>query len=241
VVGVNAVKEAMEARGDSLRRLCVSTVRRPSVAFKALVDKAVSLGAQIRKVPPTYFTRFAPLKHQGVLAIFEERKPLDIEDFLSGLPAEGPSLVLALDHVVDPQNLGALVRSAWAFGAHGVVVPSDRAAGFTAAAAKAAAGGLERVPLVRVVNLPSALKLIQKKGYWVTAAEASGGEPLSSFDFPDRTVLALGGEGKGLGRLVASLADFLVRIPLCGEAESLNVSAAGAVCMYAYRSRFPEP
>jgi 23S rRNA (guanosine2251-2'-O)-methyltransferase len=239
VVGVNAVTEALEARGDSLRRLCVSSSRRPSAAVKLLIAKATALGAPLRRVPPSYFARFAPAAHQGVCAVFDELAPLDLDDFLESLPREGPSLVLALDHIEDPGNLGALVRSAWAFGAHGAVAPRDRSAGITPAAAKAAAGGLEKVPLARAVNLPAALRLLQKRGYWVVGAEASGDADLATFEFPERTALVLGGEGRGLGRLVSSVADFLVRIPLSGGAESLNVSAAGAVFMYAYRSRFP--
>ncbi|MDR1081218.1 MAG: 23S rRNA (guanosine(2251)-2'-O)-methyltransferase RlmB [Deltaproteobacteria bacterium] len=239
VVGINAVAEALEARGNALRRLYVSTSRKPSVAVRALIAKAASLGAPARKVPPGFFVRFAPLSHQGVCAAFDEQAPLSLDDFLDSLPAEGPSLVLALDHISDPGNLGALVRSAWAFGADGAVVPKDRSASMTPVAAKAAAGGLERVKLARAVNLPAALKLLQKKGYWVVAAEASGGEELNSFDFPERTALVLGGEDRGLGRLVAEGADFRVKIPMAGGAESLNVSAAGAVFMFAYRTRFP--
>jgi 23S rRNA (guanosine2251-2'-O)-methyltransferase len=239
VVGMNSVSEALEARGERLRRLCVSSGRRPSAALKAVLDKAASLGAQVRRVPPSFFARFAPASHQGVCAVFEEKAPLGLDDFLESLPEAGPSLVLVLDHVLDPGNLGALARSAWAFGADGMLIPKDRAAGITPAAAKAAAGGLETVPLGRAVNLAEALKRLSKLGYWLVAAEPSEGEDLPFFDFPDRSALILGGEGRGLGRLVKSSADFLVRIPLSGGAESLNVSAAGAVLMYAYRSGFP--
>jgi 23S rRNA (guanosine2251-2'-O)-methyltransferase len=239
VVGVNAVAEALEARGDTLRRLYLSSTRRPSAPVKALMDKAASLGSPPRKVPPSFFARFAPRAHQGICAVFDELAPLDLEDFLDALPPEGPSLVLALDHIEDPGNLGAVMRSAWAFGAHGAVAPRDRSAGITPAAAKAAAGGLERVPFARAVNLTNALKLLKKKGYWIVGAEASGGSELASFDFPERSALVLGGEGRGLGRLVSEAADFLVKIPLADGAESLNVSSAAAVFMYAYRTRFP--
>ncbi|MDR2613425.1 MAG: 23S rRNA (guanosine(2251)-2'-O)-methyltransferase RlmB [Deltaproteobacteria bacterium] len=241
MVGINAVAEALEARGAALRRLLVSSARRPSAALAALLERAASLGAPVRRVPPSFFGRFAPSAHQGICAVFDEKAPLDLPEFLESLPAEGPSLLLALDHVEDPGNLGALLRSAWAFGADGAIAPRDRSAGLTPAAAKAAAGGLERIPLARVANLPRALRLLKKEGYWTVGAEAGGAESLAGFEFPERTVLILGGEGRGLGRLVSSLADFRVGIPLCGGAESLNVSAAGAVFMYAFRCRFPSP
>ena len=151
-----------------------------------------------------------------------------------------PALLLVLDGVTDPQNLGALVRSAHALGAHGVVLPKDRAAGVTPAAFKAAAGALEHCPVARVTNLSRALERMKEQGIWTVALAAEADQELSALDLTVPTALVLGSEGAGVRPLVRKTCDHLARIPMAGQVGSLNVAAAGAVALYEIaRQRLP--
>ncbi|MDR2459919.1 MAG: 23S rRNA (guanosine(2251)-2'-O)-methyltransferase RlmB, partial [Deltaproteobacteria bacterium] len=226
VIGLNAVKEALLTRGRLCRRLAISRNRTPIPILDEIIELAKNLGATIRYLPPTFFQRFKETSHQGIAAFFEEKSPLELEDFLTEEILLAPSLLLALDHIEDPRNLGALLRSAWGFGVKGVIIPKDRSALLGPTAMKTSAGGAEHVPLVRVVNLASSLEILKEKGFWTVAAESKASEDLYSFSFPQRTVLILGSEGKGLRRLISEKADYKVSIPLAKGADSLNVATA---------------
>jgi 23S rRNA (guanosine2251-2'-O)-methyltransferase len=170
------------------------------------------------------------LRHQGVLAIMPAQA-FSGEDVLD-VAATPDRIVLVLDGVQDPHNLGACLRTAEAAGAHAVVVPKDRAAGLTAVARKAAAGAAERIPVVTVTNLARALTQLKARGYWITGLAGEASESLYEADLTGPLVLVLGAEGEGLRRLTKEHCDRLVRIPMHGKAESLNVSVAAAVCLY---------
>jgi 23S rRNA (guanosine2251-2'-O)-methyltransferase len=137
-----------------------------------------------------------------------------------------------LDGVTDPQNLGALARSAHALGAHGLVVPKDRAAGVTPAAFKAAAGALEHIPVARVTNVSRALEDLKERGVWTVALAADGDRDLREVDLTSPIALVLGSEGKGVRPLVRKTCDHVARIPMAGRVGSLNVGAAGAIALY---------
>ncbi len=166
--------------------------------------------------------------HQGVVA---EVDPYPYADAGSLLTADD-ALVLVLDGVQDPRNLGAICRSAEAAGASGVLIPTRRAAGITAAACKASAGAVEHLPVARVANLERWLVRAKDDGAWVYGADASAPGAYTAADLRGRVVLVLGGEGKGLRRLVAERCDVVVSIPLAGEIASLNVAAAAAVLLF---------
>ncbi len=156
-----------------------------------------------------------------------------------------PALLLVLDGVTDPHNLGACLRNADAFGAHAVVVPKDRAVGINATVAKAASGAADTVPLVTVTNLARALRDLKSMGVWILGADA-GGESLFDADVTGPIAWVLGAEGAGLRRLTRELCDRIVGIPLTGSVESLNVSVASGICLYAARraratGRQPQP
>jgi 23S rRNA (guanosine2251-2'-O)-methyltransferase len=152
---------------------------------------------------------------------------------LAAAEASGrPPLVVLLDGVEDPHNLGAVVRSAHALGAHGVVLPRDRAAGVTPAAAKASAGAVEHVAIVRVTNLVRALEELKEAGLWAVGAVPEGERDIASVDLRGPTALVLGGEGQGIRPLVQRTCDHLVRIPMLGRVGSLNASAAAAIALY---------
>jgi 23S rRNA (guanosine2251-2'-O)-methyltransferase len=197
--------------------------------------KVVELARALR-VPVTLRAKsdldlLAPeLRHQGVLALIPEQS-YSAEDALDA-PATDDKLVLVLDGVQDPHNLGACLRTAEAAGVHAVVIPKDRAVGLTPIVRKAAAGAAERLPVVGVTNLSRTLQQLRDRGYWLTGLAGEAEESLFDVDLTGPRVLVLGAEGEGLRRLTKEHCHQLVRIPMAGKAESLNVSVAAGICMY---------
>ena len=189
--------------------------------------------------PASELTRIAGSPdHQGIVA---EVDPYPYTD-PGALLAPSASLVLALDQVQDPRNLGAICRSAEAAGADGVVIPSRRSAAITPAACKASAGAVEHLPVARVTNLSDWLARAKEAGAWVYGADAGAEQAHSDADLTGEAVLVLGGEGKGLRPRVAESCDVIVSIPIGGKVESLNVSAAAAVLVFeAMRQRADRP
>lgn len=170
--------------------------------------------------------------HQGVVARVAPAAALDEDDLRALLDRlEEPALLLVLDGVQDPHNVGACLRTADAAGAHAVIVPRDRAAGLTPAARKAAAGAAETVPLIRVVNLARCLRMLKEHGIWVVGAEADG-TPAFGADLSGPLALVLGAEGTGLRRLTRETCDLKVSLPQRGRVASLNVSVAAGVLLY---------
>lgn len=167
--------------------------------------------------------------HQGVAAEVAPMPALSLEALLQG-KGEGP--VVVLDQVTDPHNVGAILRSALAFGARGVVVTDNHSPPESAVMAKAASGALEKVPLVRVTNLAQAMESLKKAGYWVAGLDGEAKQALHETRLDVKTALVLGAEGKGLRRLTAERCDLLVRLPMTPEMESLNVSNAAAIALY---------
>ncbi len=171
--------------------------------------------------------------HQGVVVVSGEYPYASLEQILAiSRKASRPALILVLDGVTDPQNLGALVRSAHVLGADGVVLPRDRAASVTATAVKASAGATEHTPIVQVTNLARALEEMKEAGLWVVGAVARGGEPPWRIDFKAPIALVLGAEGKGIRPLVLRGCDLLVQVPMLGRVASLNVAAAASCVLY---------
>jgi 23S rRNA (guanosine2251-2'-O)-methyltransferase len=205
-----------------------------SPAIDAVVKAAKGRGVSAAPRARGELDRLAEGKlHQGVVAVagdFQYVEPIDLVERATAR-LEIP-LLLVLDGVQDPQNLGALVRSAHVLGAHGVIVPKDRAAPVTAAAVKASAGATEHTPIARATNLARAIGELKERGVWVVGAIADGGQAPWTIDWTQPTALVLGAEGTGLRSLTAKLCDLAVRIPMEGRVASLNVSAAGAILLY---------
>jgi 23S rRNA (guanosine2251-2'-O)-methyltransferase len=234
VAGPVAVKAALQARPQEAVGLQVARTRTYNNLLTEIIILAQNLNINIEKVDNFVLDSLCH-HHQGVIARFLQPQPLSWPDFLDNLPPQGPALILALDHIEDPHNLGALWRSAAAFGASGLIVPQDRAARTTATVLRAAAGGAEAVPMVKAVNLTRAIEELKDLGFWSVAAEGGLGCDVNTFEYPPRTVLILGSEGRGLSRLLRERADFFISIPIVkGTVESLNVSVAGAILMQAY-------
>jgi len=200
-------------------------------------ELAAALNIAVRTVGRSDLDLKVPgLRHQGVLALMPQIE-LAGEQVLDA-PAEEGRLFLALDGVQDPHNLGACLRTAEAAGASAVIIPKDRAASLTPVARKVAAGSAERVPVISVTNLSRTLERLKERGYWLTGLAGEGDETIYDVDLKGPLVLVLGAEGEGLRRLTKETCDRVVRIPMMGKAESLNVSAAAAVCLFeAFRQR----
>lgn len=234
--GFHAVIAALEDGADKPFEIWISDSRNDERA-RRVQELAQALGIPVQRGSRGDLDFRAPgLRHQGVLAYLPER-PFSAEDILH-LPAPANGLLLALDGVQDPHNLGACLRTAEAVGVQAVIIPRDRSAGLSAVARKAAAGAAERVPVVAVTNLARTLERLKELGYWLTGLAGEGSESLYATDLTGPLVLVMGAEGEGLRRLTRESCDRLVRIPMQGKAESLNVSVAAAVCLYeAYRQR----
>ena len=231
--GFHAVIARLRLRPESVRALFVSEARQgPRV--RDIVARAGTAGCPVNIVDMQRLREMAGNdQHQGVVAIVDAAIPdLTLDEVLEG--GEDPPLLLVLDGVTDPHNLGACLRSADAFGAHAVIVPKDRAVGLNATVAKAASGAADTVPLITVTNLARALRDLKSRGVWILGADA-GGESLFDADISGPVAWVLGAEGAGLRRLTRELCDRIVGIPLSGAVESLNVSVAAGICLYASR------
>jgi 23S rRNA (guanosine2251-2'-O)-methyltransferase len=239
VGGLNPVLAALKNRAAACRGVFMAENRRRDGVAGEILALARAGGLTVRFLPRPALDRLCGrFAHQGVAAIFDSIGYLAWESFRETLPPGGPALVLALDRVEDPGNLGALMRSALAFGALGVLTPRDRSAPLTPAALKAAAGAAEVLPLVRAVNLRRALEDLKKAGFWLVGADIRGPENLFTFVFPQRAVVVLGSEGRGLSPLTRKICDFLVAVPQASRAvPSLNVSVAGALFLAEFLRR----
>jgi len=242
VYGVHPVEEALRAG----RRKLVEVVL--AKGAKEGTVAGVRYLAEKRRVPVRFvgpgFWKAARLERQPAALKAGPLPETDVEGLLQAVSrAGGPGLVLLLDRVADPQNLGALARSALCAGAHGLVLAKRRSAPLSPAASKASAGALEHVLVARAPNLVRAVERFKENGYWVFGADAAGGRTIWEADFSTPVVLCIGAEGRGLSRLLAERCDFLVRIPQKGPVASLNASAAGAVLLFEaarQRRRFAE-
>lgn len=170
--------------------------------------------------------------HQGITLKAAPLPALDIQDALQDVSEGSPALIVALDHVTDPHNVGAILRSASAFGASALITTKHNAPEETGVLAKSASGALESVPIVRVTNLARSIEECQKLGFWVVGLDAQGDTNIDQLEAPRRCVMVLGAEGEGLRPSIRKSCDFIVRLPMSGPMESLNVSNAAAVSMY---------
>lgn len=231
--GINPVTEALKA-GRNVQRLLIAEQRKTDRDVHAIVKLAKERGIEVRFANREALTREAPNGlHQGVIAVVAAASYSTLDAILQ-IPAQrGQSpLFLILDGIEDPRNLGAILRTAEAAGVHGVIIPERRAAGLTDTVAKTAAGALEYVPVVKVVNIVNTIEELKKNGIWVAGAEAGGDRVYWDADFAQPIALVLGGEDKGVRRLVRDHCDFIVSMPLMGQINSLNVSVATGVLLY---------
>ena len=233
--GFHAITARLRRRPESVRAIYISSTRNDARA-RDLLACAQSAGCVVHAVDDARLDQMAgTTQHQGVVATVDAGAVhVSLDDVLA--TAAEPPLLLVLDGVTDPHNLGACLRNADAFGAHAVIIPKDRAVGVNATVAKAASGAADTVPVVTVTNLARALRDMKERGLWIVGADA-GGESLFAADVRGPVAWVLGAEGAGLRRLTRESCDRIVGIPLAGSIESLNVSVAAGICLYATRQQ----
>ncbi|MCH7922378.1 MAG: 23S rRNA (guanosine(2251)-2'-O)-methyltransferase RlmB [Nitrospinae bacterium] len=228
--GIRPVEEAIAGGHREVFKLVVAKGRRGLGRLLRLAER--------RRIPVEYsnrahLDRLCPSSHQGVVAVVAPYRYCDLSELVTRASEDtGLAWLIALDGVVDPMNLGAVLRVAGAFGVGGVVLPRDRAVGLTPAVAKAAAGALEHVAIARVVNLVRALEELKKAGLWVVGTAPKASVAVDAFDWRRAVVVVLGSEGKGMRPLVTATCDETVSVPLPGPIGALNVASVAAIVCY---------
>lgn len=233
IFGIHPALEALKVERDRIEKIFLAEgpSRGPLAQVQELARRE---GLKPEFVSKQQLARFAEGGvHQGVVLRMAEFAYAEFDDVVERFKAAGnDGLVVLLDGIEDPHNLGAIIRSAWALGAQAVVIPKDRAAAVSGTVVKASAGAIAHLPVCRVTNLNRALEQLKEAGAWSAAADMGGDRPPWGVDFRSPTALVIGAEGAGVRRTVLEKCDFVVSIPMAGRLGSLNASVAGAVLLY---------
>jgi 23S rRNA (guanosine2251-2'-O)-methyltransferase len=239
LTGIHAIREALEA-GSAFDRILIAKGRQDT-RVEEIVQLARAQNIPVRFEDRSQLDRLANSRdHQGVVAIAAARPPSTLESLLDHAnKSKGQiGLIVLLDGVEDPHNLGAIIRTALAAGAHGIVIPERRAAGLTDTVARASAGALAHLPVAKVTNLVRAMEDLKEAGYWLVGLDETAEKNYTDVDYTTPTGIVMGGEGNGLHELTRKRCDFLVSLPTTGPVKSLNVSVAtGVVLFEALRQR----
>jgi 23S rRNA (guanosine2251-2'-O)-methyltransferase len=228
--GIHSALEALRAYPDRIERVCVERGRK-NPRLQEIIDTAREKHVRVSFEDRTWMDRKTDgARHQGVLIYAAEMETLSSEDIITR--AQSPGLMVVLDGVEDPHNLGAILRSAEASGCDGVFLPRHRSAGLSSTVVKASAGASSHVAIARVANISQLIETLKKAGYWVAGLDAEAGQPVWETDLTLPTALVLGSEGGGLHRLVREKCDFLVSLPIRGKVSSYNVSVAAGIALY---------
>jgi len=232
IYGPNAVFEALRAGKRPIETITILESARPD-RLKALLELAREKRVPVHRVPRL---DLGDARHQGVVARIAAARYADADELLdqleSKIGSDDPPLVVGLDGIEDPRNMGSILRTAECAGVHGVFIAERRAVGLTSVVAKVAAGALEYVPVARVTNLVRLIEQLKERNIWVVGTAAEAKQSYLDWDWKLPAAVFLGSEGQGLHRLVREHCDTLVRIPVCGRLESLNVSVAAGVLLY---------
>ena len=231
--GVNPILEALKAS----KRRCTKIVVKEGTLnprVQTIVNLAGSLKVKVEEIPHKKFQNtFSSFAHQNIIGYFSPKEPLKIEDLIRQAFQETstPTLVV-VDGIQDPQNLGAIIRSAEVLGVQGLILPERRSAPLSETVAKCSAGAIEILPVACVNNLVQALEILKKKGFWAVGVDAAGKTPCHEMQFDFPVALVIGGEEKGIRPLLRKTCDFTVHIPMDGKLDSLNAAAASTVIFY---------
>lgn len=231
IYGINAVAEALKARGRSFEWVGVAKERH-DLRLQRVIDECRKNGIAVRFMGRAELDRMAGNNaHQGVLAVTSGKQYNELDDLLAEKRGKYSLLVL-LDGIEDPHNLGAILRTADAAGADGVVIPERRAVGVTPTVTKASAGASEHLPIAKVTNIARTVDELKEKNIWIVGLDERGSKEYDGIDYRMDCGIVLGAEGKGVHDLVKKKCDFLVSIPMLGKMSSLNVSVAAGVMLY---------
>ncbi|MBN1382965.1 MAG: 23S rRNA (guanosine(2251)-2'-O)-methyltransferase RlmB [Deltaproteobacteria bacterium] len=232
IYGVNPVIEALRSRKGRLTKIVIADGRKGE-PLRNVVFLAKQEGVPVEFADREYLDRISGRKsHQGIMALCESFSYVDVEDLLSGDTESKDNLILILDGISDPQNLGSLIRTAHCCGVRGVIIPENRAVSVTAAVMKTSAGAARHTPVAKVVNLVRSIEYLKEKGFWIYGADAAEGQDIRHVNYDRRIGLVMGSEGKGMRPSIKKQCDFLLSIPMTGEIDSLNVSVAAGIIMY---------
>ncbi|MDD2851497.1 MAG: 23S rRNA (guanosine(2251)-2'-O)-methyltransferase RlmB [Desulfuromonadaceae bacterium] len=231
IFGVNPVKESLQGTR------CAFNLYVQLNASDHRVEKIIRLaeqrGVAVHRREKNDLTKMcASSHHQGIALEVEPFRFADLDDLLVATAEATTGLLLVLDGIQDPHNLGALIRSAACAGANGVIIPKDRACGVTAAAERSSAGAVEIIPVTQVINIAHTLEMLKKRGYWIYALDGEASTSLFATKFSGKTVLVIGSEGEGIRPLVRKQCDVVMSIPHYGGVSSLNASVAGGIAMF---------
>ncbi|KAB8321083.1 23S rRNA (guanosine(2251)-2'-O)-methyltransferase RlmB [Tolypothrix campylonemoides VB511288] len=239
IYGRHPVLSALEnERG--LNRIWITSRLRYDPRFHSLILRAKENGTIIDEVEPKRLDQITDqANHQGIAAQVAPYDYIDLDELITQAKSVTDPVIVVAEGITDPHNLGAIIRSAEALGAQGMVIPQRRASGITSTVMKVAVGALENFPVARVVNLQRALEELKAAGFWIYGTATDASEPLHMVDFKGPIVLVVGSEGEGLSILTQRHCDFLVSIPLQGKTPSLNASVAAGMALYeVYRQRW---
>lgn len=232
IVGKHPVLEALRS-GRQINKLFVSDSAKKDVST-AIIGEAKKLNIIVQIVDKRKLDQLAPqLNHQGVVAQAAAVDYIELDDLLAIPAAKGETpFFLILDEIEDPHNLGSIIRTAECTGVHGVIIPKRRSAGLTATVLKTSAGAAEHVPVARVTNLVQTIEQLKEAGVWIAGTDLAAQADVYKQKFDMPLAIVIGNEGKGIGRLVKEHCDFLVKLPMAGQLNSLNASVAAGVIMY---------
>ncbi|KAB2329200.1 23S rRNA (guanosine(2251)-2'-O)-methyltransferase RlmB [Cytobacillus depressus] len=239
IMGKNPVMEALKS-GRDINKIFIAEGSQGG-QMQQVIGLAKASNVFVQFVPKKKLDQMVEGNHQGVVAQVAAYQYAEIEDLFAAAEKrnEAPFFLL-LDEIEDPHNLGSIMRTADAVGAHGIIIPKRRAVGLTATVAKASTGAIEHIPVVRVTNMARTIDELKEKGVWIAGTDAKGSEDYRRFDGTLPLGLVIGSEGKGMGRLIREKCDFLIHLPMAGHVTSLNASVAAALLMYeVYRKRHP--
>lgn len=233
IYGRNPLIEALEAGNTTIDKILIQDgLRHSQIGY--IRNLAKKKGVQYRFVDKRKLDTMAEgQNHQGVIAFIAAHKYAELSDIFAIAEERGESpFVVIADGITDPHNLGSIIRTANAAGAHGVIIPKNRSAALNATVSKVSAGAVEYTPVVRVTNLSQTMKQLQDKGLWIVGTDLSATQTHSQCDLTGALAIVIGSEGEGMSRLVRENCDFLVKIPMIGRIESLNASVAAGVLLY---------
>ena len=232
IAGKHPVLEALRS-GRQINKIFLAEGSQKNVA-SAILGEAKQLGIIVQQVDKRKLDQLAPgLNHQGVVAQAAAVDYMELEDLLAIPEQKGETpFFLILDEIEDPHNLGSILRTAECTGVHGVIIPKRRSVGLTATVLKTSAGAAEYVPVARVTNLAQTMEQLKEAGIWIAGADVAAKEDVyrTKLDMP--LAIVIGNEGKGMGRLIKDTCDFLIKLPMAGQLNSLNASVAAGVLMY---------
>ncbi|WAA12376.1 23S rRNA (guanosine(2251)-2'-O)-methyltransferase RlmB [Fervidibacillus halotolerans] len=239
VIGRNAVLETLNSNRD-INKIWIAEGSQKG-NMQEVIKRAKERNVVIQYVPKKKLLEMVGENHQGVVAQVAAYQYAQLDElFLRADRQKEDPFFIILDEIVDPHNLGSIIRTADASGVHGIIIPKRRSVGLTATVAKASTGAIEYVPIVRVTNIRQTMDELKKRGVWIVGTEADAEQDYREMDGKMPLALVIGSEGKGIGKLVKENCDFLIRLPMKGHVTSLNASVAAAILMYeVYRKRYP--